>query len=158
MYKLTLFAAAGAFLLTGCDFSSSGADLTTDAGIASVEISSLSQTFRGEAWDADGAPDVFIELRNAAGRAFYRSEVIADADISETIAFEVDEALVGSPTIPLFIAVFDMDDSLVHSQEMATSAAFTVEDMAAGALQLEGTGRGANARFEIRASADQDDV
>lgn len=153
MHKLTLLAALGALTLSACDFGSSGVDFTTDAGIASVEVTDLRPIHRGENWDADGNPDVFIEVRNASGRAFYRSEVIPDADVSQALRFDVSDVFVASPTMPMFVAVFDMDEDLVHSQEMATSGAFTAEDLRAGELTLGDEGRSSNAQIAVRPAA-----
>ena len=131
MHKLLLPVAAGALALTGCDFSESAAP-AAPVSVSSIEVSNLTD----RAWDDDGGPDVFVEIRTLSGRAFYRSAPIQDADVSTTLTFEVDEDVLAiSPTAPLIVAVFDMDDSLVHSDAMGYTSSFTPDDLASGDVE-----------------------
>lgn len=131
MHKLILTAAVGALALTGCDFSESAAP-ASPVSVSSIEVSDL----RERAWDADGNPDVFVEIRNLAGRAYYRSAPIQDADVSGTLVFEVSEAVMAAaPNAPLIVGVFDMDEDLVHSDEMGYTTSFTAADLAAGDVE-----------------------
>ncbi len=51
--------------------------------------------------------------------------------------------------MPLFVTVFDFDDDLVHSQQMANSNSFTVEQLSTGSLDLEA----GSARIVVRSAA-----
>lgn len=158
MHKLTLLAAAGAVALSGCDFSGTVAPFETPSSIDSIEVSNLRPIFGGENWDPDGNPDVFVEIRSASGRTFFRSETVTDADVSETLVFDVEDALVASPTMQLFVTVFDMDGDLIDAQEMASSPAFTAEQVAAGTLELGDQGRGSAAQIVVRSENEAGDV
>ena len=145
MHKLILTAAVGALALTGCDFSES-AGPATPVSISSIEVSNL----QDRAWDEGSNPDVFVEIRNLAGRAYYRSAPIQNADVSGTLTFTIDETVeVGPPTAPLIVGVFDMDEDLVHSDVMGYTTSFTAAELAAGNVERAA----GNASVVLRSSA-----
>ena len=145
MHKIILTAAVGALALTGCDFSES-AGSATPVSISSIEVSNL----QDRTWDEGSNPDVFVEIRNLAGRAYYRSAPIQNADVSGTLTFAIDEAIeVGPPTAPLIVGVFDMDEDLVHSDVMGYTTSFTAAELAAGNVERAA----GNASVVLRSSA-----
>ena len=129
MKKLALIALA-AVAMSGCDFAGgTGGDALPLAGIT---VANLPQTNAGAAWDADGNPDVIVEVQNAAGRAVYRSAIQEDYDVSEPVSVTVSEFVeVPFSTMQVTIAVYDVDGGLQDSNLMARSSRFSAEELAA---------------------------
>ena len=136
--------AAAILALAGCDV----IDEIQPSDPVPVPISSLRVDDLREArdnldpWDQDGTgPDVFIEIQNTAGAGIGRTNVIADADVSQTLSFTFDEL----PEAPdddarLYLVAFDQDgDDLSTAESMGSSVSFSVEDLRAaqGGLVLE---------------------
>ena len=152
MKKFTLLVAAGVLALSGCDFAGS-----TDSAVvpvASIEVSGL-QSSNGETpWDADGtAPDVYVEIRNASGRAIYRSEVRENAEES-SLEFAVDSAVeIPFSAMAMYVNVYETDGDPVHAREMAASEAFTLDQLVEGDVQLSDSDRGTQIRVVRKGSA-----
>jgi len=139
MNKL-LLVAAGVIALSGCDFA--GNSDAVNASISSLQVTNLPVTS-----DEDGsAPDVFFEIQNAAGRSYFRTAVVENADLSAPVVGAVTEEIeLISGTQPLYIAAYDFDGTLRESSLMARSAVFTSDEVeAAGDLTI-GAMDGANA-------------
>lgn len=135
MKKSTLLVAAGVLALSGCDFAGS-----TDPAIvpvASIEVSGLAATDGQNAWDADGtAPDVYVEIRNVAGRAIYRSEVRENTEATD-LEFDINSTIeIPFSALALYVNVYETDGDPVFAREMAASEAFTLDQLAEGDLQL----------------------
>ncbi|MBZ0089508.1 MAG: hypothetical protein K8H90_03915 [Thermoanaerobaculia bacterium] len=128
--KKLAFIALAAVAMSGCDFAGgSGSDSLPLAGL---QVANLPQTNAGVAWDADGNPDVIVEIQNAAGRAVYRSEIHQDFDISQPFSVAVTEAVeIPFSTVQMTVAVYDVDSGLQDSEIMARSSRFSAEDLAA---------------------------
>ena len=135
MKKSLTLLAAGAFALTGCDFA--GGTEASIVPVASIEVSNLPAANGQQAWDADGtAPDVYVEIRNAAGRAIYRSEAQQDVT-AETVSFPVSAAIeVPFAAMAMYINVYETDGDPIFAQEMAASDAFTIDQLATGDVSL----------------------
>jgi hypothetical protein len=148
MKKIALFAVA-AVAVSGCDFAG-GAGVLLPA--ASLEVSNLPATNGQASWDADGAPDVVVEIQNAAGRAVFASEVLEDFDVSQPLRVTVGgEVEVPFSTMQMTVAVYDVDTSVADSQLMTRSARFSVEDLA-GATELQLEPQVGGASFSVRRS------
>ncbi|GAB5535512.1 MAG: hypothetical protein Rubg2KO_17610 [Rubricoccaceae bacterium] len=151
MKKSILLVAAGVFALSGCDFAGSTDSATVP--VASIEVSGLQTSNGQEAWDADGtAPDVYVEIRNAAGRAIYRSEVRENTDAS-SLEFSVDsEVEIPFSAMAMYINVYETDGDPVLAREMAASQAFTVDQLAEGDVELSDSARGTQMRVVRKGS------
>jgi len=154
MKKSTLLVAAGVLALSGCDFAGS-----TDAStvpVASIEVSGLQTSNGQEAWDADGtAPDVYVEIRNAAGRAIYRSEVRENTEAT-ALEFSVDSAVeIPFSAMAMYINVYETDGDPVLAREMAASQAFTLDQLVEGDVQLSDSERGTQMRVVRKGSASE---
>lgn len=144
MRKLFLFS-AGALVLAGCDFAGDTANAT--APIASLQAADLPT-----ASETDGTtPDVFFEIQDVTGRAFYRSAVVNDADMTQAAQAAIAGAVeIPSSTMPLQISVYDFDNTLNESTLMARSETFTADEVAASAeLSLAATGSASATRFTV---------
>lgn len=128
MKKSTLLVAAGIFALSGCDFAGSTDSATVP--VASIEVSGLPASNGQEAWDADGtAPDVYVEIRNAAGRAIYRSEVRENTEASD-LDFTINETVeIPFSGLAMYVNVYESDGDPVFAREMAASEAFTLDQL-----------------------------
>lgn len=136
--KALALTALGALALTGCDFSGSSDFVAIP--VANVQIDNLpAMQPDGTPWDADGAPEVFFEIQNSAGRAIWRSEQLSEAQLAQPIA--IPEAVeVASATTGVTVAVFDFDTNLFESQLMARSTSFSASELSAASQLTLSTG------------------
>lgn len=155
MKKSLTLMAAGALALTGCDFA--GSTDSSPLPVSSIQVSSLPAMTGGEPWDSDGtAPDVYVEIRNAAGRAVFRSDVQQDVE-ADVLTFAVDSGLeVAFSTMAMHVSVFETDGDVILAREMAETPSFTIDQLAGGDLQLsDKQDRGAQIRIVSTAQATQ---
>ncbi|MFN3597459.1 MAG: hypothetical protein ACK41D_09350 [Rubricoccaceae bacterium] len=149
MKKLLLLAAV-AVSLSGCDFA--GASEGAAFPAASIQITNLPASYA----DDDGGFDLVIDVRNAAGRAYFRAEQRVNS--AEELARGVDVAVnaaqsIPFSTMPLFVGVYETDGDDTSARIMAVSQSFTVEQLAAAQAPLQlGTLRG-SASFRIARDA-----
>ena len=118
-------------VLAGCDFVGAESALVP---IASLSVEGLPNSDRGGVpWDDDGtAPDIFIEIQNAAGRSFYQSEVIQDADVDAPLAFSLADAVeVPFSAMPMFVVVYESDGNPSEAAFMMTAEGFEAADLLA---------------------------
>ncbi len=126
MRKTVLFTFAAA-ALAGCDFSG-GSDAV--APISSLQATNLPAATGPSA-------DLFFEVQDGTGRAYYRSAVQQGAS---TAAFEAalpEGVSVPSPTAQMYVAVYDFEGTTLNSALLARSTAFTAADLGAAPLTLQ---------------------
>ena len=151
MKKSILLVAAGVLALSGCDFAGSTDSATVP--VASIEVSGLQASNGEDPWDSDGtAPDVYVEIRNAAGRAIYRSEIKENTEASD-LEFSVSSAIeIPFSAMAMYINVYETDGDPVLAQEMAASQAFTLDQLVEGDVELSDSARGTQMRVVRKAS------
>jgi hypothetical protein len=140
--KKFLTLAACAALLAGCDFLG-GSDVDP------IAFSSLTITSSPLPADRDGtAPDLYVEIQDAGGRAIYAApEILQEADASVfPYTIDVPGELTGS-TRSYFVVVMDRNDD--GNRLIVASDGFSADDLrasssdafevsnAAGTLQAE---------------------
>lgn len=154
MKKSTLLVAAGVLALSGCDFAGSTDSATVP--VASIEVSGLPASNGTTAWEVDGtAPDVYVEIRNAAGRAVYRSEVKENV-ATDDVSFAIDsEVTIPFSSMAMYVTVFESDGDPVFAEQMGNSEAFTLDQLVDGDLELSDSARGTQMRVVRKASASQ---
>ncbi len=127
MRKTVLFTFAAA-ALAGCDFS--GGSDSVVAPISTLKASNLpAQT--------GPSADLFFEVQDAVGRAYYRSAVVQGADLAN---FEM--ALPAGVELPgagarMYVAVYDFENSTIESDVLARSTGFSPSDLGATPLVLQ---------------------
>ena len=151
MKKSITLVAAGVLALSGCDFAGS-----TDSAIvpvSSIEVSGIPSSNGQASWDSDGtAPDVYVEIRNAAGRAIYRSEVRENTEAT-SLEFSVDSAVeIPFSAMAMYVNVYETDGDPVLAREMAASQAFTLDQLGDGDVSLSDESRGTQMRVVRKAS------
>lgn len=133
MKKLLLLAAV-ATSLAGCDFV--GASEGAAFPAANIQITNLPASYA----DADGGFDLVIDVRNAAGRAYFRAEqrVNSVQELARGVEVAVDAAQnVPFSTMPLFVGVYETDGDDTTARIMAVSQSFTIEQLAAAQAPIE---------------------
>lgn len=126
MRKTVLFTFAAA-ALAGCDFSG-GSDAV--APISSLKAANLPAATGPSA-------DLFFEVQDATGRAYYRSAVQRGADIADFQAALPEGVSVPSPTSQMYVAVYDFENTTIESDLLARSTAFTAADLGAAPIVLQ---------------------
>ena len=152
MTKRTLpaFCVALLFVFTGCDFV--GDSDSVALPIAAIEVDDLPAARQNAEWDDDSAPDIVLEIQNAAGRALYRSEPINDVDVEAgPFRFDIPAVSTPSPALPLYVVVYETDGDYTTDLLMRTSESFRVADLSgADVVELgDVRGRDFSARLEI---------
>ena len=123
MRNLLLFS-VGALALAGCDFA--GGSSGAAAPIASLQAANLPA--------ATGATaDLFFEIQDATGRAYYRSAIQSGASTVSLTDTVTETISIPSSAAPMYVAVYDFESSFHTSDLLARSAAFTGADLAAAA-------------------------
>lgn len=154
MKKSILLAAAGVLALSGCDFAGSTDSATVP--VASIQVSNLPASNGQEAWDTDGtAPDIYVEIRNAAGRAIYRSEVRENTEASD-LTFDVDTVVeIPFSALAMYVNVYESDGDPIFARSMGTSEAFTLDQLVEGDVMLSDTeNRGTQMRVVRKGSTE----
>ncbi|HEX8298683.1 MAG TPA: hypothetical protein VF594_05920, partial [Rubricoccaceae bacterium] len=125
--RKTLLFSLGAVVLAGCDFSG-GSDAV--APISSLKAENLPAATGPSA-------DLFFEVQDAVGRSYYRSAVQIGAS-TDSLETSVPASLeIPTATSPMYIAVFDYENSLLESRMLARSTAFTAAELTAAPLVLQ---------------------
>lgn len=126
--KAPYFLAAGALLLTGCDFAGSSEAIM--APIARIEASNLPSA------TGDSA-DLFFEVQDANGKMYFRSAPQAGAS-TDSVAVTLDNGFsLPTPTSTMYVAVYDYETSLQFSKLLARSRGFSVAELTGTPLELE---------------------
>ena len=127
MRKTVLFTFAAA-ALAGCDFA--GGSDSVVAPISTLKASNLpAQT--------GISADLFFEVQDATGRAYYRSAVVQGADLTNfEMAVPAGIELPGAGA-RMYVAVYDFENSTIESDLLARSTGFGPEDLGATPLVLE---------------------
>ena len=123
MKKLFAFAACAA-LLTGCDF-------IGGSGVDPVALSSLTITASPLPADEDGsAPDLYVEIQDASGRAIYQAPSVLENASASAFPYTLGEAgeLIGT-TRSYYVVVMDRDAD--GYDLIAASQAFSADDLRA---------------------------
>ena len=137
--------AACAALLTGCDFAG-GSDVDP------VAFSSLTITSAPLPGDEDGsAPDLYVEIQDAGGRAVYRAPSVLDDAGADAFPYTLSQAgeLTGT-TRSYFVVVLDRDAD--GYDLIASSEAFSADDLRASTGSFEVTNEQGTMRAEIAVS------
>lgn len=126
MRKTVLFTFAAA-ALAGCDFSG-GSDAV--APISTLKASNLPAATGASA-------DLFFEVQDATGRAYYRSDVQQGASTADIQISLPEGVSVPSPASRMYVAVYDFENTTLESDLLARSTGFTAADLGAAPLVLE---------------------
>ena len=144
--KKFLALAACAALLTGCDFAGG-------AGVDPVAFSSLTITASPLPADEDGsAPDLYVEIQDAGGRAIYQAPSVLENASASAFPYTLEGGgeFVGS-TRSYFVVIMDRDAD--GYDLVASSAAFSADDLRASTTPVfEVTNNRGNVRAEIAVS------
>lgn len=126
--RILYLLSASALLLAGCDFAG-GSDATM-APIARLEASNLPAATGPSA-------DLFFEIQDANGKAYYRSEVQNGAS-TDSVATATDGGIeIPTPTSTMYVAVYDFETSRQFSKMLARSRGFSAAELTDAPLELE---------------------
>ncbi|SRR5690606_10751028 len=140
MNRLFILAACAA-LLTGCDFV--GEADGTQANIAGITLTEAPlQRANGASWDEDGAPDLFVEVQDISGHAYFRSEVFENMEALPAEGLDLGAAFeLPQSGRSYYLVLVDADPD--GNELMGVSNAFRTADLASSATVEIGSENGA---------------
>lgn len=127
--KRILTLAACAVLFAGCDFAGGSDGPMTSVANVTLTAAPL-QRAGGGSWDTDGAPDLYVEVQDVSGRAYYSSDVFENTEALPAGGLDLGGAFdLPGTSRSYFLVVIDVDDD--QNELMAISEAFSADDLAA---------------------------